>query len=298
MTAAYIQVILSGILWGLTGIYVRYFTGLGMSSPGVVWLRVTLAGLVLILFLLLKDCRLLKVRLKDIWCFMGTGVLSLALFNFCYFTNITETSLSIACTMMYLSPIFVLLYSVMLFKERVTVQKVLACMLAIAGCSLVTGMFTDGSSITPRGILLGVLSGAGYGLYGVFSRLALNRGYKSLTITAYTFLFAMVGMAPFADFPVLGRSLDAMQWDGIFYLFLMLLTSVAPYILYTKGLERVSPSAAAIIVVIEPVCATLVGALLYGEPITWLSSLGMILVIGAIVLLNVHFTKGKGRKLS
>ena len=295
MTVAYIQVILCGILWGLTGIYVRYFTGLGMSSPDVVWLRVALAGVTLFLFLFIKDRRLLKVRLKDLWCFAGTGVLSLALFNYCYFTNITETSLSIACTMMYLSPIFVLLYSAILFKERVTVQKVLACILAIVGCSLVTGMLTDGGTITPRGILLGVLSGAGYGLYGIFSRLALNRGYKSLTITVYTFLFAMVGMAPVTEFPVLGSSLSQMQWDGIFYLFLLLITSVAPYILYTKGLERVSPSAAAIIVVIEPVCAMLVGALLYGEPITGLSGLGMVLVISAIILLNVHFTKGKGK---
>lgn len=295
MIVAYIQVILSGILWGLTGIYVRYFTGLGMSSPDVVWLRVALAGFVLLLFLLLKDRRLLKIRLKDIWCFVGTGVLSLALFNFCYFTNITETSLSIACTMMYLSPIFVLVYSAILFKEKVTVQKVLACVLAIVGCSLVTGMFTDGGSITLRGFVLGVLSGAGYGLYGIFSRLALNRGYKSLTITVYTFLFAMVGMASFTDFSVLVCSLGMMEWKGIFYLFLLLLTSVVPYILYTKGLERVSPSVAAIIVVIEPVCAMLVGAFLYGEVITWLSSLGMVLVVGAIILLNVHFTKGKGK---
>lgn len=295
MTVAFIQVILCGILWGLTGIYVRYFTGLGMNSPDVVWLRVALAAVAMVIFLLVKERNMLKVRLRDLWCFVGTGVLSLALFNFCYFTNITETSLSVACTMMYLSPIFVLLYSAILFRERITVRKVAACVLAILGCALVTGMLTDGSSVTSRGLIYGVLSGAGYGLYGIFSRFALDRGYKSLTITAYTFVFAVLGMAPFTDFGILMGSLRSMHWDGVFYLFLMLLTSVVPYILYTKGLTVISPSVAAIIVVIEPVCAMIVGAVLYDEAITWLSALGMAMVIGAIVLLNIHIEGRKGR---
>ncbi len=295
MTVAFIQVLLSGILWGLTGIYVRYFTHLGMNSPDVVWIRVSLAAIAMVLFLLIKDRRMLKVRLRDVWCFVGTGVLSLALFNFCYFTNITETSLSVACTMMYLSPVFVLIYSAILFRERITVRNVAACLLAILGCCLVTGMLTDGSSITTRGLIYGVLSGAGYGLYGIFSRVALTRGYASLTITAYTFVFAVLGMAPFAKFGTIAGSLQSMHCSGALYLFLMLLTSVVPYLLYTKGLTVISPSVAAIIVVIEPVCAMIVGAVLYGERVTLLSVLGMSMVIGAIILLNVHCTGRKGR---
>ncbi len=289
--AAFIQIFVSGILWGLTGIYVRYFTGLGMASQDVVWLRVTLSALAMLLFLLIKDRTMLKVRLRDLWCFVGTGMLSLALFNFCYFTNITETSLSVACTMLYLSPVFVLLYSALIFRERVTVRKIGACLLAILGCVLVTGMLTDGSVMTPRGLIFGVLSGAGYGLYGIFSRLALNRGYHPLTITAYTFVFASVGLAPMADFTGIGHSLAGVKWTVCLYVLLMLVTSVASYILYNKGLEVMAPSKAAIVVVIEPVCAMLVGAIGYGERMTVLSVLGMALVIGAIVLLNVSFRK-------
>ncbi len=295
MTIAFIQILLSGILWGFTGIYVRYFTVIGLNSPDIVWLRAVVTAVFLLLFLFIKDRNLLKVRLRDLWCFVGTGVLSLALFNYCYFINITETSLSVACTMMYLSPVFVLLYSAVLFRERITIRKVSACLLAILGCCLVTGMLTDGSSITTRGLFYGVLSGAGYGLYGIFSRLALDRGYKSLAITTYTFVFAVLGMAPFANFPRIGESLPSMEWYGIFYLLLMLLTSGGAYLLYTKGLTVISPTVAGVIVAIEPVCAMVVGAVLYGEAVTWMSILGMSMVIGAIVLLNVHFTGRKER---
>lgn len=294
MMIAFIQVLLSGFLWGLTGIYVRYFNHLGISSVGVVWIRVASAFVVLFLFLLIKDRRLLRIRLRDIWCFAGTGICSIALFNYCYFTNITETSLSIACTMLYLSPVFALLYSALLFRERVTVQKIVACIVAVIGCCMVTGLVADLGAMTTRGLILGVLSGAAYGLYGIFSRFALSRGYHALTITTYTFLFAVMGIMPFTQFKGLGQGLGQMPPRGVFYVGLMLVTSVLPYLLYTKGLERISPSVAAVVVVIEPVCAMLVGAIFFEEKITWWGIAGMCLVIGAIVLLNVNFSQKKG----
>ena len=52
MIVAFLQILISGFLWGLTGLYVRYFNGIGISSAGVVWLRVVSAFLVLFLFLL------------------------------------------------------------------------------------------------------------------------------------------------------------------------------------------------------------------------------------------------------
>lgn len=291
MIVAVIQLLISGFLWGLTGIYVRYFNGLGISSASVVWIRVASAFIVLFFFLLVKDRRLLRIRLRDFWCFAGTGICSIALFNYCYFTNITETSLSVACTMLYLSPVFALLYSVVLFRERVTVRKMFACLLAVLGCAMVTGIFTDLNAITLRGLILGILSGAAYGLYGIFSRFALNRGYHALTITVYTFLFAVLGVTPLADFEGLQQGFGQMHHNGIYYLLLMLITSVLPYLLYTKGLERVSPSVAAVVVVIEPVCAMLVGAIFFGEPITILGFIGMCFVVGAIVLLNIRLDK-------
>ena len=143
-------------------------------------------------------------------------------------------------------------------------------------------------------MILGILSGAAYGLYGIFSRFALKRGYHALTITVYTFLFAIVGMTPIANFTMLRQGFGQMHHNGIYYLLLMLVTSVLPYLLYTKGLERVSPSVAAVVVVIEPVCAMLVGAIFFGEPITIFGFIGMSLVVSAIVLLNIRLGK-KGR---
>lgn len=64
---------------------------------------------VMVLFLALTRRDLLKIKLRHIWYFIGTGIISLALFNLCYFTVIELSQASIAVVLLYTSPIFVTL---------------------------------------------------------------------------------------------------------------------------------------------------------------------------------------------
>lgn len=288
------EVALGGVLWGVTGIFVRYFNGIGLGSTDVVWIRVTMAALAMSLFLLIKDPSLLKFRLRDVWCFIGTGIFSLAFFNYFYFINITETSLSVACTLLYLSPVFVLLYSMLLFRERLTVRKAAACLLTVLGCALVTGILSDFDKITGRGLVFGVLSGAGYALYSIFSRCALKRGYHAFTITAYTFIFASLGMTPLVRFGNVASSFTAAEKAELIFFLLMLAGGALPYILYTDGLRIISASKASVLAALEPVTAMLVGAVFYRERLTLWGVLGTGIVLFAIFLLNSE-RPGKGK---
>ena len=91
-------------------------------------------------YLLIGNRSKLKVRLKDLWCFFGTGIFSILFFSYCYFTTIQLTSLSVACILLYTAPVFVMVLSVFLFREKITLQKLMALVLAFAGCVLVTGL--------------------------------------------------------------------------------------------------------------------------------------------------------------
>ena len=65
-----------------------------------------------------------------------------------------------------------------------------------------------------------------------------------------------------------------------------LVTAVIPFLAYTLGLQTVEASRAGIIATIEPMVATLVGILVFSEPPTLLSGLGILLILSAVVLLN------------
>lgn len=281
-------IILAGCLWGTMGLFVRHLNAMGLSSMEIVEARSVLAVLILFPCTAIKRPALLKLRGKNLWALAGSGVLSIVFFNYCYFTTIARLNLSAAAILLYTSPIFVMLMSLIFFRETLTRRKVLSLLLAFSGCCLVSGIASATNSIRPLSILLGLGSGFGYALYSIFSRVSLNQGLSSITITNYTFLFAALGGAFFTDF---GKIASALSQYGLplfgFLVLYCIVTTVLPYLLYTAGLSYVENGPASVMATIEPVVATLLGLLVFSEVPTLSGFLGMALVLAALVLLSL-----------
>jgi drug/metabolite transporter (DMT)-like permease len=144
---------------------------------------------------------------------------------------------------------------------------------------LVTGVITNPGNVSAGGILCGLGAGLGYALYSIFGRYAIKKGYHTLTITFYTFLIAGIGTFFFADlgkiFAVITESTEMFS----FGMALGIVGTVLPYMTYTVGLQFVDNSKASIIASIEPVTATLLGTILYGENMTISGLVGMVFVL-------------------
>lgn len=278
-------VLLAGAFWGTMGIFVRTLSAAGYSSMELVAVRIFVTLISLGVYLLIGNRSKLKVRLKDLWCFFGTGIFSILFFSYCYFTTIQLTSLSVACILLYTAPVFVMVLSVFLFREKITLQKLMALVLAFAGCVLVTGL-GGGLSLNWQGVLLGLGSGFGYALYSIFGRYALDKGYDSATVTFYTFAFASVGSLFSVDLPGMTTRLSKNPETIPWFLGAGLVTGSCAYLLYTFGLSKMEPSKASILATVEPVVATLIGIFLFQESLTFWSGVGILLVLGSLVLLN------------
>jgi drug/metabolite transporter (DMT)-like permease len=289
-------------LWGFIGVFVNKLASFGYSSMDIVMLRVFTAFFVMLLYVILKNKKLLIIDWKDMKYFIGTGILSVVFFNWCYFTSIKETSLSIAVILLYTAPAFVTVLSVLFLKEKITVQKMAALCLTIVGCVFVTG-FTPFSNVQQPlnffGILIGLGAGFGYALYSIFSKLALTK-YNTYTITTYTFLFATVGLLPTTN--VWGKLPARMNDEVWLYIIgLGLIPTVAAYLLYTKGLSGIESSKASIVATIEPIVATWIGIWMFGESLTIYQIVGCILVLLSVIIVQLPIKKqneiGKVRHL-
>lgn len=285
-------IVLAGCLWGSMGIFVRRFNACGISSMNIVFIRAFFTTLLIFGFSALRRSRELKVRVRDLWIFAGNGLLSIVFFNFCYFSSISAMSLSVAAILLYTSPIFVMLFSALFFRERITLRKTAAIGVSILGLALVTEIFSGEASLSPIGILYGIGSAVGYALYSIFSRLALNRGYTPLAITGWSFAFAAVFSAFFCDFPLLTGLYTAQPGMILFSVIFALIVSILPYVLYAYGLTGTENSIAAVIASVEPVAAAIFGAVLYEEYPSLSSVIGIGLVLSALILC-VEFPKKK-----
>lgn len=284
-------VLLAGSLWGFMGVLVRTLNAEGLGSMEICFVRGFVTFVVMLSGLLAIDRKALRIKLKDIWCFVGTGACSVAFFNFCYFKTMTLTSLSVAAVLLYTAPAFVMLMSAFLFKEKLSVKKLAALVLAFLGCAFVSGIVGGAGVLSPTGILYGLGAGFGYALYSIFSRYALMRGYSSVTISFYTFLFSAAATFFFVD---AGRVFTVIGQSGILLgktIFLVLLVTLFPYLFYTKGLNGMENGTASVIASIEPVVATLVGVFIYKEKLNVWNITGICLVLCSIVLLNINKKK-------
>ena len=147
--------------------------------------------------------------------------------------------------------------------------------------------------ITPQTLLFGLGAGLSYALYSIFSRFALSRGYSSETVSVYTFFFSSLTLLPFSDLPAAFSALS--KGTPIVFLFVLsVFSTLAPYLLYTLSLTVVENGKAAVLAATEPVTAALVGVLFLGDPLPDLPAIfGMLMVLGAILLCNLTFTRRK-----
>ena len=280
-------VLAAGACWGCTGLFNRNLSALGFTSSGLVVLRNAGTAVLLGFTLLVTDRSAFRVKPRHLPYFLGSGIVSLMLFTLCYFRSQQLNSLGLAGILLYTAPAFVMLMSAPIFGDPITGKKLFALAAAFLGCVLASGIVGGALKLTGTGLLLGLGSGVFYASYSIFARMAMKH-YRSMTVTFYTFVVA--GLASLA-LPLFGVvHYGAAVWNGAAALNLaglLVIGTVAPYILYTRGLERLGDGGkASILASIEPVVAAFAGALAFGEPLGFGTAGGLVCILISVFILR------------
>ena len=162
--------------------------------------------------------------------------------------------------------------------------------MTVGGCLCISEVFTSGGeSFTIKGMAWGFSSGVGFAIYDVLGKKSLDK-YSSETVNFYNFLIATIFIAVLAN-PV--SAVTRMIETETYLLIIMsgVMMAALPYLMYVKGLSKVDVNVASVISTFELLTACVAGVALYNEPLTFERIMGIILIIGAVCMLNLSAEK-------
>ncbi len=291
-TKAFALIIAAGVLWGTSGLFVSVISPYGITSLQMTALRGVVSFLCMLVYVLMRDRKLLRVRWTDLLLFAGIGVGIFGTANF-YYASMQATSVATAVVLMYTAPVYVMLFSVLFLKEKLTPLKLVSVVCMLIGCCLVSGI-VGGLQFDLIGILFGMLSGLSYATYNILTKIAMQRGISPVSATLYGFLVMGLIALCACDVSALAGAVGVqpLTMVPLFVLF-GVVTCFLPYICYTTSMKTLPAGTAASLAIVEPLAATLFGVFLLNEPLDAASGIGIVLILLAVFLLSRVERKAK-----
>jgi len=253
--------------------------------------RTTFSLLVLLpVFLGARGWQRIKLPAPDLVRCLLLGTLGVAASNYFYYVAIQRTNVAIAIIVQYTAPVWVLLYVVARGQQKLSLQKVAAVGCALTGTALVIGLIgtkpTAGSAfhLDSYGLIAAILASFSFAFYNVggHSILARYDRWRVLTWTLVSASTFWILVNP--PWKVAAAHYGWPEWTFLFVF--SLLSVLGPFSLYFLGLQYLEPTRAIIASCLEPVFSIMLAAAFLGEVVHPVQSVGMVLVLAAIVIVQ------------
>ena len=272
MRKGYALVFLAASMWGTLGIFAKLLYGYNLDPFTIVFFRASTAFFLLLLYNNFRDDLNLKKDKLKFYAFYG--FFSVFLFYVLYFYAVKLSSVSLAVLLLYTAPIYSTIMGYLIFKERITPMKLASLGMVLVGVLFVTEL---NGSVNIVGIILGLLSGFTYALYGILGKIAVREESPGEALM-YTLGFGALFLLPFTKFSIPMGAIPYLVALGVFPTFLA-------YLMYNHALQDIEASRASIVATVEPVVALILAYLIFHEVLSMRQIFGASLIIfGALLL--------------
>lgn len=293
----YLYIATATLLWGVAAVLGRAaFTGRLLPQGQVLrpidplilsQSRTTFSFLVLgAVLLATRGWRRMRLPAADLGKLFLLGVLGVASSNYLYYLAIQRTNVATAIILQYTAPVWVLLYTVARGRQRPTAQRIAAVGLALAGITLVIGVFNAGGlRLDPIGVMAALLAAFSFAFYNIGGHSILAR-HDRWTVLVYAIFSASLLWIVFnPPWKIAAAHYSGAQW--IFMLVFSLISVLGPFSFYFAGLQHLEPTRAIVVSCLEPVFSIVIAAIALGEVLRLPQTLGIVLVLVAIVVVQL-----------
>ncbi len=204
-----------------------------------------------------------------------------ALYGAAFFSAVRSTGVAVGTVVALGSaPLITGVISAVTSRKLPTLLWLMTTAMAILGMGLIVASGSE-AQVTVSGVGLALCAGLGYAIFALGSKTILASGIPSEIAMARVFGIASIMLAPTLFFVNLSW---LTQRDAIvMVLWLGVVTLALAYWSYATGLHHLEPSQATMITLVEPVVATLLGAVVLSERPSVLAWCGIFIVICALL---------------
>ncbi len=278
------------LIFGTLGIFIF---NLSLPSSVIAMLRAVIGTVSIGFFMLVTKQKLdFKVIKKNLKYLLISGV-ALGFNWILLFEAYRYTTIAVATLCYYMAPVFVILLSPLVLKEKLTPTMAVCSAVAILGAVLISGA-TAGEGQSFKGVIFGLVAAVLY--CGI---ILTNKFIRNQSPTETTFLQLAISAVIMILYVSFTEKVSVADFDTKTIALVLVVgiihTGIA-YVLYFGSVQRIPAQTAAVFSYIDPVSSIILSAVLLSQPMSLLQIAGTVLILGATLFNEIYPTLKKKRE--
>ena len=275
---AFFSVNIAVLLFGLAGLFAKW---IHLPAIGITFGRVLFSSMALGVFNLVRKQSFRIADRKDLLFLLCAGAV-LALHWWSFLESIQLSTVAIGTITFSSFPLFVTFLEPLVYHQKLERRNVIIALVILAGVLITIPEFSFENRVF-LGILTGMISALAYSVLTIMNK-GFAKKYSSTVTAFYEQTTAAVVLLPF----VINAKIQPSLHDFALLLFLGVVTTALAHTLFISSLKAIPAQLAGVCSSMETVYGILFAFLLLGEIPTIREIMGAIVIVGAVVIAQIH----------
>lgn len=274
-----LKIILAMLIWGTVGVFIK---NIALNSIEIAFYRSIIGAIFIIILSIAQKEKWDKEDLReDLKILIPSGA-ALGAGWVLLFQGYKNTSISIATLSYYIAPVFIVILSTIVLKEKITLKKILCIIVAIIGLLLVLDIKrieNIGDNNHLLGISYSVMAAVFYAIVVI-----LNKFIRKLSGFKVTIVQLLVSTIILLPLTIMNSTRSLISLDALslgLLLFVGIVHTGIAYLLYFSSVKEIEGQSIAILSYMDPIFALLIAGLFLGEKMSIIQLFGGILILGS-----------------
>ncbi|AKA70807.1 DMT family transporter [Clostridium scatologenes] len=284
MKKGYVYSIISAILFGTAGIFVKLSLKIGLDSINLIILQYTIAVFLMFAAAFITGKAKLSITKRQLIRLSILGVVGNTFMTVFYYKAFEYLPVAMVTMLLFTYPIMVLIYSIIFQKQNLDKRKILVISMAFLGCLLTLNILLGNFKYSIKGVIFGLLSALFYAFMNLYTEKKLFE-LDSLSINAYSTLFSLMALLIYRWPTFLFK--DNIQINAFTYVAaLAVICEIIPLTLLYASIKYIGALKVSIISNLEIPTAMIVSSFILKEQVTFTQVIGALLIVYAVYFIR------------